>query len=166
MLLNRLLWPWRRNKWAMEELSRVTEVAVVSACKMYEAEYKHLVNAASTPITQAAAGAVGPAGVVHSSAQKLPQEQQAQTGDGVISFPYRKSGESPVLSAGGGKSAAVPVSREAGLASKTPEQLQPMLLGMLMPVQISIARDTWITWKKGALALTPVSEGCRIKVAG
>jgi len=158
MLLNRLLWPWRRNKWAMEELSRVTELAVVSACKMYEAEYKHQANAASTPIAQAAAGAGGPAGVVHSSVQKLPQEQQAPIGDGVITVPYRKSAELPVFGAGG-KSAAVPVSRDAGLASKTPEQLQPMMMGLLMPVQISIARDTWITWKKGALALTPVSEG-------
>jgi hypothetical protein len=32
-----------------------------------------------------------------------------------------------------------------------------LLPGVLMPVQISIARDTWVTWKKGALALTPVS---------
>lgn len=47
----------------------------------------------------------------------------------------------------------------AGLAGKSPEELQQMCAGILVPVQISIARDTWIMWKKGALAVAPVSRG-------
>jgi hypothetical protein len=44
------------------------------------------------------------------------------------------------------------------LAAQSPDQLQGLLVGLLLPVQVSVARDTWITWQRGALAVTSVSE--------
>jgi hypothetical protein len=66
---------------------------------------------------------------------------------------------SPSSAAGLLLAATVAAGVPAGLAGKSAEALQQMVAGILVPVQISIARDTWITWKKGALAVAPVSRG-------
>ena len=172
MLLNRLLWPWRRNRWAMEELSRALGIAVIAATKMYNTEHQHLAAAApsATPAPTPAAG----------TSRRTSQacEQQLLQGDVVISMTdtehhsTQQCGAANAASAKGqtaaaatagacgdsaaGAAAAAAITGDPNLVTKSPEQLQQMLGALLMPVQVSIARDTWVTWKKGTLALTPV----------
>lgn len=272
MLLNRLIWPWYRNRWALEEMSRVLDLSVSAVSCMYRTEFDHI--AAMAGRQPAAAGTAGTAGAgsiaatglsvplqdrAFCSAQQLQGDktqggkqqghfkQQRESegnisssgGDAVINIPSSspapvagaapfsassngvgihqhspagpasmlpspatstaahahsprpttaarstQSGPSTGVAAAstapqaagrsiGGKpcaagaaavmataSTATPV---AGPNSKPgvmpdPAVLQRQLLGIMMPVQVSIARDTWIAWKKGALAVSPVSQ--------
>jgi hypothetical protein len=142
----------------MEEFSRALEIAVVSARKMYDAEYQHMSESSPLPADGYSHGSSGsaPGGQISPSTPSehvvnlhAVHHSMASTGQ----HPTQESPQKPSATA----APAAGTAAAATLASRTPDQLQQLLPGVLMPVQISIARDTWVTWKKGALALTPVS---------
>jgi hypothetical protein len=159
----------------MEELSKALDIAVTSARMMYSAEYTNLSSAAAAgtapadspgsrsqhvgdavvielPATATALKAAGAASAAAAStAEDSQQSQPTMLGK---QMPAAPAGASANAVAGAGANAAAGAG--AGLGGKSPEHLAQMLAGLMMPVQISIARDTWINWKKGALALTPV----------
>lgn len=160
----------------MEEFSRALDIAVVAANKMYAAEYAHLSACSSGAGADAASDtAVGLTAAAISTANS---QQTTSTGHVVVELSAANTVSSPPpvpsqaaaaapsahTAAAAPKAAALPSGPGTAaaaadvLSSKSPEQLQQMLGAILMPVQISIARDTWVQWKRGALALTPVSR--------
>jgi hypothetical protein len=160
----------------MEELSKALDIAVTSARMMYTAEYTNLSSAAAAATAPAESPGsrsqhVGDAVVIELPTIATPLKAGADSGAAASTTNLSQRSQSiawgkhmPAAPAGAGDNAGAvagtnPVGgagAAAGLAAKSPEQLAQMLGGLMMPVQISIARDTWINWKKGALALTPV----------
>jgi hypothetical protein len=51
--------------------------------------------------------------------------------------------------------------RQQQLLQQPPKVLMGRLMGQLVPVEFAVQRDTWLAWRRGALAVTPVSGAGR-----
>lgn len=165
-------------RWAMEELSRALSIAVVSARMMYGAEYNQVSaaapSAATTKDTHGRNTSGAPAAATVQRAASTPAAVVIELpvsgyNSSLTTSPSTAQQQSqtppPPPETTQAATAAAPVDVPPALVGKSPEQLQQLLGGIMMPVQISIARDTWVTWKKGALALTPVRPAAGVQTS-
>jgi hypothetical protein len=177
MLLMRLVWPWYRNRWAMEGCSHAMQLAVRAAHSMYHEEYDRIAALATHSMYHeeydriAALAMGGSAAAAPRTALELAASTSASSaGGGTGSSGVGRPPGLNARPADGGAAASSMTAPLEGCASppacscsasmQAPvdaQLLQRQLLGILMPVQVSVARDTWIRWKRGRLALAPVS---------
>lgn len=139
MLLNRLLWPWSRNSWALEQMADALGLAVEAVAGMYAREHGYMAALAAA----AAAEAEGGDGSAHGGS-KGATSSSSRHDQGLhvaVAMPVPAAGRTGV--------AAAPVQADM-------KQQLAQIQARLLPVQASLQRDTWLRWRSGVLAVPPV----------
>lgn len=180
VVLNRALWPWRRDQWASEQMVEVLELALSAARALYDREYQFVSdltgNSAGSGYgiacgagrsTEQARGdahrtaiaAVGLAAKRHRVSCELCQDHI------VISVPTSQTAGADAVtpSVAAAATAALPSSprtnqQQQGAVSDIRQQQQRMQV-LLGPVQTAVARDTVMQWKWTQLAIPKVRYG-------
>jgi hypothetical protein len=162
-------------RWVLEELSEVLTLGVAAAAGMYTREYERVAavavaghrkpHSSTTHITNISSSAANPDGAA--SPARAGSGSPHSTHDAVIHILSPDAASSstvqhppagqPILQQQEKQQVAGLSSDQQQLLQQPPQLLLGRMMGGLVPVEFAVQRDTWLAWRRGHLAVAPVS---------